>query len=206
MHAIYSLSLGYLLGSLSPAALLSKLKNVNLKEEGTKNLGATNTMLVLGKASGLIVMVFDIAKSYFSYKIARALFPQLALAGLLASIGAILGHIFPVFLKFQGGKGLAAFGGLVLAQDPMAFAMLLSFGCVLVLIFNYGVALPISAAVLFPILEYFRSDSMGIVLLAAVASGIIIAMHWSNVEKAKTGNDIHVREYLKNSFFKRKKK
>ena len=63
MQAILSLGLGYFIGSISPAALLAKLKHVNLKEEGTKNLGATNTTIVLGRAAGIFVMIFDILKS-----------------------------------------------------------------------------------------------------------------------------------------------
>lgn len=206
MQAILSIGIGYFLGSLSPAALVSKLKNVNLKEEGTGNLGATNTILTIGKAAGFFVMFFDILKSFFSYKLAKALFPQLLAAGLLAGIGAILGHCFPIFLHFDGGKGLAAFGGLVLAHDPKVFVCLLCFGILMVLITNFGVALTISAAVLFPIVEYFRSDDISLVILCAAASGFIIYKHLDNVEKARNDNDIHVRSYLKNVFFKRKKK
>ena len=70
MEAIISLALGYLIGCISPAAWISKKKHINLKEEGTKNLGATNTAIVMGRAAGIFVMVFDIAKSFLSAKIA----------------------------------------------------------------------------------------------------------------------------------------
>lgn len=206
MQAFLSLCLGYFFGTLSPAALVSKLHHVNLKEEGTGNLGATNTILVIGKAAGFFVMSFDIAKSFLAYKLAKYLFPQLMSAGLLAGIGAILGHCFPVFLNFKGGKGLAAFGGLVLAHDPAAFVGLLLFGILMVLIVNFGVALTVSAATLFPVVEYFRSDDLIQVLLCAAASIFILYMHLGNIEKAKNDNDIHVRDYLKNVFFKRKEK
>ena len=99
MQTIISLALGYFIGCISPAAFVSKKKNVDLKQEGTKNLGATNTALVLGKKAGYFVLFFDMLKSIFSYKLARILFPHLAVAGIIASIGVILGHCFPVFMK-----------------------------------------------------------------------------------------------------------
>ena len=188
MNAILSLGLGYLIGCINPAAWISKKKNVDLKQEGTKNLGATNTALVLGKKAGYFVLFFDMLKSVFSYKIAKFLFPQLMVAGLIAGIGVILGHCFPVTMGFQGGKGLAAFGGLVLVHDPLVFAVLLSLGIVIAFLMDYGVYLAISAAVLFP-----------------VASGIILIMHRSNLRRAITGEDpIHVRNGLKRIFGKEK--
>ena len=107
MSAIISLGLGYCMGCINPAHWIAEKKHVNLKEEGTGNLGATNTAFVLGKKAGIFVMLFDIFKSLLSYKIAKWLFPKLLIAGILASIGCILGHCFPVTMHFQGGKGLA---------------------------------------------------------------------------------------------------
>ena len=96
MTVVASLGLGYLIGCIQPAALISKARHVNLRKEGTGNLGATNTAFVLGKKAGIFVLVFDIFKSFFSYKLARILFPHLRLAGLVSGIGVILGHCFPV--------------------------------------------------------------------------------------------------------------
>ena len=155
MEAIFSLGIGYLIGSLSPAAVLAKIKHVNLKEEGTKNLGATNTAYVLGKKAGYFVLVFDILKSYFSFKIAKWLFPKLLIAGILASIGCILGHCFPVTMHFQGGKGLAAFGGLILAYRPWMFLTIITVGITLMFVCNTGVIAPFMGCLLFPALTYF---------------------------------------------------
>ena len=106
MSAILSMGLGYLFGCLNPATWVGRKKHVDLSKTGTKNLGATNTALVLGKKAGYFVLVFDMFKSIFSYRLAKLLFPQLRLAGLIAGIGTILGHCFPVFMNFKGGKGL----------------------------------------------------------------------------------------------------
>lgn len=204
MGAVLSLILGYVVGCISPAAWVSHKKNVDLKQEGTKNLGATNTALVLGRKAGYFVLVFDMMKSFFSYKLAKWLFPHLMVAGLIAGIGVILGHCFPVTMRFQGGMGLAAFGGLVLAHDPVQFAVLLTLGIVLAFALNYGVYLAVSAAALFPFFSYYRSGSPSVFGATAMAGGIIIYMHRGNLRRAINGTDpIHTRDGLKKIFGKK---
>lgn len=198
MKALLSLVMGYFIGCISPAKWVSKRHHVDLKEEGTGNLGATNTALVLGKAAGLFVMVVDMGKSFFSYKLARWLFPQLAIAGLIACVGVILGHCFPVFLDFQGGKGLAAFGGMILAYSGKVFFTILVPGLVLMAILDTGVAMPMVAGALFPIMVYRRSASTAMALTAAAASGIIVFVHRDNLKRALEGNDVvGVRDFFR---------
>lgn len=193
MNAVFSLVIGYFIGCISPAKLISQRKNVNLKKTGTGNLGATNTALVLGKKAGYFVLFFDIFKSFFAYKLARALFPQLEVAGILAGIGVILGHAFPVFLQFQGGKGLASFGGLILAHDPVQFAALLAIGIAVALIMDYGVYLAITAASIFPFFSYYRSGSVAVLLTTGFASALVLGLHAGNFRRALRREDpIHI--------------
>lgn len=201
MKILGSLLLGYLLGSVNPAAILSAVKDANLRNRGTKNLGASNVLLVMGKKYGVLVMLFDIAKSWFSAKLAKWLFPQLALAGLLASLGAVIGHVFPFYMHFRGGKGLAAFGGMVLAYDLPMFLFLLTVCLLLMLLVNHSYAMPMSAAVLFPILALLHSQSLWVFLLTAAASAIIIVKHWSNIEKGKSGQEKPIRDFIKENLF-----
>lgn len=201
MKALLSLIMGYFIGCINPAKMISKRKHVDLKESGTGNLGATNTALVLGRKAGYVVLTFDMVKSILSYKLAKLLFPQLAVAGIIACIGVILGHCFPVFMNFQGGKGLAAFGGLVLAHDPLIFVVLLTLGIIAAFVLDYGVYLAVSAATLFPIFSYIRSGSIPVLATASVSSGIILAVHRRNLHRAITGEDpIHTRDGFKKIF------
>lgn len=204
MSAILSLGMGYLIGCISPSAWISKKKNVDLTKEGTKNLGATNTALVLGKAAGIFVMVFDMGKSIFSYKLARYLFPQLAIAGILACIGAIIGHCFPVFMNFHGGKGLAAFGGLVLVYSPRIFLSIVIPGVILMTILNTGVAVPMLASVMFPVMVYLDSGNLDEVLAVIVACVIIVIMHWENLKRAWDRKDVvNTRQFFQKVFQKK---
>lgn len=203
MSAILSLGLGYLLGCISPAMLVANRKHINLKEEGTGNLGATNTAFVLGKKSGVFVLVFDIMKSFLSYKMAQYLFPKLIIAGILAGIGCILGHCFPVTMQFQGGKGLAAFGGLILAYRPWMFAVIVVTGILLMFICNTGVVAPFMGCILFPVMVYATGDSLPETIAIAVASAIIFCTHLSNFKMAKRREDVvNTKDFVEKVFGK----
>ena len=201
MQAILSLGLGYFIGCINPAAWVGKKKHVDLTQEGTGNLGATNTALVLGRKAGYFVLLFDMLKSIFSYKVAKFLFPKLAVAGLIAGIGVLLGDCFPATMHFVGGKGLASFGGLVLAHDPLLFVVLLSLGIIMAFAMNYGVYLAVTAALLFPIASFLRTGDYMDLLLTALAGGLIFVMHLGNLKRAVTHEDpIRVRSGLKKIF------
>ena len=202
MNAILSLCMGYFIGCISPAKLISRRRKVDLKQTGTGNLGATNTALVLGKKAGILVLVFDIFKSFAAAKLAKLMFPRLLAAGLISSIGVLLGHCFPVFLRFQGGKALASYGGLILAYDPRIFIVLLTLGTILCFRFNYGVLMALTAGVLFPVAVAITGGGWAEVLLAAFAGGFILFMHRDNFQKTREKRDITVSEFFKKQFHK----
>lgn len=199
---IFCILIGYVLGALNPAAWLSWYKQTNLRERGTGNFGATNTLLVFGKGWALFVMLFDILKAYIAVKLAQKLFPALMVAGLLAGSFAVVGHVFPFYLDFKGGKGLAAFAGLVLGVDHTLFLLLAAISITLMLIINYSVAMPMSAGALFPILYGLHTGNMTAFLIATAVSILIICKHFSNIEKARNGEDVKIREYIKTKLFR----
>ena len=196
MRFLISLVIGYLLGAVNPAAILGKVNKLNLRELGSKNLGASNVLLTMGKGYGLLVMVLDIGKAYLSAKIAHWMFPKLAIAGMAAALGAILGHIWPWYMQFKGGKGLAAFGGMVLYYNPWMFAALLTLVAILVVIVNYSYVAPMTAAVLFPILVILSGADFPTVLIAIAASALIAWRHWSNIGRAKRGEEVKIRDIV----------
>ncbi len=194
---IFTAFVGYLFGSLNPAALLSKIKGKDLREVGTKNLGATNTTLVLGKGFGAAVLAFDILKAFLPYKFFQFIFPSNNFIGMVAGVFAVVGHIFPFYLGFHGGKGLASFGGLVLAYSPSLFLVMLLTATALMVIVNYSVAMPIYAGIIFPIAVAVREESIFAFVLALSVSLLLIIKFLPNLKRAKKGEDIKIREYLK---------
>ncbi|MBQ8398428.1 MAG: glycerol-3-phosphate acyltransferase [Clostridia bacterium] len=201
MKILFCMLSGYLLGSLSPAALIAKIKKKNLKESGTGNLGAMNTMLIIGKKFGALVMLLDILKAICAYKLGQALFPLWSLSGLVAGGAAVAGHIFPFYLKFKGGKGLAPFAGVMLAYDPLQFVVIFVFAIVLMLIVNYTYVVPFSACALFPIGSAVTSGSLGVFVVTALISLLVLFKHAGNRTRARAGEDLPVRNYIKNNLF-----
>ncbi|MBE6572858.1 MAG: glycerol-3-phosphate acyltransferase [Ruminococcaceae bacterium] len=197
--------LGYLLGSVSPAALISKLKKVDLRKEGTGNLGATNTLMVIGKLYGIFVMVFDITKAVLAVKLAALAFPGIICAPLIAGASTVIGHMFPFYMKFKGGKGLASYGGMVLAFDPLIFIMLLVLCLVIMVIINYGVALTLSAACIFPILTGLRHKDLSLTLISTAISLLLIIKHIPVIRRVARGEDIKARVFMKKFLFSKRK-
>ena len=147
---------------------------------------ATNTALVLGPRSGIVVLVSDIMKSILSAKVSCVLFPDLLHAGMIACIGCMLGHCFPVFMHFEGGKGVAVYGGMVLLYNPWFAVPIILLGTLSIIILNTGVAAPLSASVLFVMQG---SDRISL-LLAIVASMLLVFMHRDNLRRAIGKKDV----------------
>ena len=203
MEVFFSLILGYAFGCLNPAAWMGKRNHINLKEEGTGNLGATNTTMVLGRKAGAFVLIFDVAKSFIAARLARWLFPHLAVSGMLASIGVILGHCFPITMHFSGGKGLAAFGGMMLAYNPVVFVIVVLSGIGIMVLLDIGVAAPLLGTVMFPLLAYLFSHDIPTTACAVIASMIILCTHLDNVHKTREHSDMKVKNYFRDILFKK---
>lgn len=202
LKVVASVLIGYFLGTLSPAALVSRFKNMNLRNKGTGNLGAMNVMLNMGKRYAALVMLFDIAKAFAAVKLVTFIFSNFML-GLVAGVSSIIGHIFPIYMHFKGGKGLACFAGLILAFDPLMFLILLTLTVILVLIVNYTFAMPYSAGILFPVLVLVKSGDIIYFILTAIASALIMYKHYENIVKARKGSDVKVRQYIRTKLFKK---
>ena len=203
MKITFCILIGYLLGSLNPAALISRLKHKSLRNVGTGNLGATNTALVFGKKLGALVMIFDIAKAYLSVWCARWIAPEYEWLAMLTGAFAVLGHCFPFYLKFKGGKGLAAFGGLVLAYDPLLFLILLITGVALVVITNCGTALAYFAAVFFPAFVCVTDRNVPNKVISVILSIFLMVIFIPNLLRALSGKDSKPRDFIKEHLHKK---
>ncbi len=113
--------IGYLLGCINMAWLISKSKGIDIKSVGSNNAGASNVFISVGKPQGVAVGAFDILKGFCAAEFISLVFPENADAAVLAGAMAVIGHIYPFWMKFSGGKGLAPFMGLVLFVDWRIF-------------------------------------------------------------------------------------
>ncbi len=196
MYYLCCAGIGYLLGSVSPSYILGKIKKVDLRSSGTKNLGASNTFMHFGRFWGAFVMLFDILKAFVAVKVCQFLFHELAFAGLVAGSASVLGHNYPFYLKFKGGKGLASYGGFILGVSPPLFLMLLVSCVVLAFIFNYGCTIALSAAVLFPILVGIKFGSAIAFIITAVCSVSLFYKHTENLRRIRAGEETKFRAFI----------
>ena len=105
---------GYLFGCFNLAYIISKVKKVDLQNTGSKNLGVSNTFITVGKGFGVLVGACDIFKCTIVILLAKAIFPDIGYLPYIAGIACVIGHMFPFYLKFKGGKGFASFLGMSL--------------------------------------------------------------------------------------------
>lgn len=128
MERIICIAIGYVFGLFQTAFIYGKLHGIDIRQYGSGNAGTTNTLRVLGTKAGLIVLLGDILKCIFAIVICGAIFDashpeEIYLLKLYAAAGAILGHNFPFYLNFKGGKGIAATAGLILSFHPAFIPM-----------------------------------------------------------------------------------
>lgn len=135
MERIICLAIGYILGNFQTAYFYGKAHGIDIRKHGSGNAGTTNTLRVFGTKAGLIVLVGDIIKCILAIVLSRVFFGEshpdmIYLLSMYAAAGAILGHNFPFWLGFKGGKGIAATAGLILAFHPyfLPVGVLLFFG------------------------------------------------------------------------------
>ncbi|MBR1691913.1 MAG: glycerol-3-phosphate 1-O-acyltransferase PlsY [Lachnospiraceae bacterium] len=122
MERVVCLAIGYVFGMFQTAFIYGKMNGIDIREHGSGNSGTTNALRVLGKKAGAIVLFGDVMKTVLAILLARFLYRSMGpemmkLLSLYAGAGAILGHNFPFYLNFKGGKGIAATAGLITAFD-----------------------------------------------------------------------------------------
>lgn len=185
--------IGYLLGSSSMSYYISKLKKIEIRDKGSKNLGASNTMMVLGWKYGLLVGIHDIGKSILAVVLAKHFFPDLELVGFLAGVASVLGHIYPFYLKFKGGKGFASYFGMTLALN-WKLALIIALAVVLVtLITDYivvGTTLTITTV---PIFYGIVTRGFVVPLILLIATLVIAYKHRMNYVRIYKGTEIGLR-------------
>ena len=184
--------LGYLLGSLSPSFLIGKLRGYDVRKSGSGNAGASNTIILVGKLAGFIVALLDILKAACSWWLCAAMFPQLRLAGYVAGVSAILGHMFPVWLRFQGGKGLACLGGVVIACDWRSVLLLLAIALGIALVTRYVAIATVSMSLIWPVYHGLTTGFwLGAAVLLIPALPIFLR-HIPNFRRIRRGEELRM--------------
>jgi glycerol-3-phosphate acyltransferase PlsY len=191
MSYLLSAVMGYLVGTINPAFILAKLHGFDIREKGSRNAGASNALLLFGKARGILCAAFDIAKAAFIIWLTGYIFDPINTFAVTAT-GCVLGHIFPFYMRFKGGKGLACIGGMILAYDIRVFGIMLAAELVIVLTTQYICFVPITASVAFPVVYgVMERDVRGALLLVLVAA-VVFCKHLINLKRIRIGREARI--------------
>jgi len=193
MGYLIVIAAAYLLGCSNMAFYLSKIKKVDLRAGGSGNLGASNAMILMGWPAGIATGLHDVGKATLAVILARIVFAQLPYIGAVAGVACVLGHMFPFFLRFRGGKGFAAYVGMVLGLN-WKFALALMVLIVLVtVITDYIVVGTVTTTVLTPIWMGLAQRSLITALILCVATAVILYKHRENFVRLVNGTEIGLR-------------
>lgn len=181
----------YFVGTFNPSYFVSKIKGFDIREAGSGNAGGSNALITMGKRIGAICMILDIIKAFVVVSLSSKVFlPDEPLAVPVSTTFVILGHMYPFYMGFKGGKGLACLGGSLLAYSPLIAMIFLAIELVLVFVVDYIVVVPLTVSVAFPIVYYFRGGEVSGVLIMLIAVVAMLHKHRENLSRIKAGKEV----------------
>ena len=184
--------LAYVVGSIPFGVVVGKVfYGVDVREHGSGNVGTTNVFRVLGKRAGIAVMICDILKGYIPAAIAAALFhPWFAI---FIAAAPVVGHIYSIFLKGRGGKGIATGAGVVLALVPLAFAIIFATWLVLIVLTRYVSVASLVAALMVPVLTIAFREPLPYEIAGVLVAILVWWAHRGNIQRLLAGEESRVR-------------
>ena len=189
----------YLIGSISFSVIISKkMAGFDVREKGSKNAGSTNVLRTVGKKAAAITLVCDILKGVIAIliafivgKIAKDINPALLVQ--IAAICVVVGHTFPIFFKFKGGKGVATSLGIILLLNWQIGLICLVFALILMILTRMVSLGSISAAILFPVLTIFITENYLVpgnyIVFGIILAAFVVYNHRANVKRILTGTE-----------------
>jgi glycerol-3-phosphate acyltransferase PlsY len=210
MTLLFVLLTAYFLGSIPTAVWVGRsFKGIDIREHGSKNAGATNTFRVLGKRYGWLVLLIDVAKGTVAaclpYFLAKTAFSgykdEFLILQLVGGFTAVVGHVFPIFAQFRGGKGVATSLGIVIGINPPAAAICLSIFLVVFITSRYVSLGAMISALCFPIVSYFfiHDDTRIMIIFTIVLGTLVIWAHRKNIERLWHGTENRMNLFAKKS-------
>jgi glycerol-3-phosphate acyltransferase PlsY len=191
----------YFLGTIPFGLLISRARGIDIRQHGSGNIGATNVWRVLGKKWGLLTFFCDAAKGWLAvwaglrWAVADpGVLGDASLAGIVAALGCIVGHSFPVWLGFKGGKGVATSLGVLVGMMPLASAIVLGVWLVVFLLWRYVSLASIAAALALPtvvlaLLSSGRLSGQANLYFACVAGALVVRRHRENITRLLQGTE-----------------
>ena len=196
MAYLVVIAAAYLLGCSNLALYISKIKKVDIRTGGSGNLGASNATVMLGWRAGIAVALHDIGKSALAVMIARMVFPEVPYIGAVAGVASVLGHIFPFYLKFKGGKGFASYMGMTLALNWKLALVIMALVLLVTVLTDYIVVGTTLTIVSVPMYLGFAEQSLLLALILCIGTVVILYKHRMNYVRMYKGTEIGLRSAM----------
>jgi acyl phosphate:glycerol-3-phosphate acyltransferase len=199
------LVLAYLIGSIPTAVWVSKrVYGIDIREHGSGNAGATNTFRILGAKAGSGVMFADMLKGFLAVKLSLlSAYPwygtEITNLQIFLGLAAVLGHIFPIWADFRGGKGIATLFGMILSIQPLVALSLVGVFLAILFLTRYVSLSSITASVAFPvlILFIFKAPELSYRVFAIATACLVVLTHYKNISRLLNGNESKVPLFKK---------
>jgi glycerol-3-phosphate acyltransferase PlsY len=196
MNLFLVIIVSYLLGSIPFSHIFPRIKGKDVRQGGTKNVGATNALVVAGPLFGALALAGDIGKGYLAAWLAlQYVGTPWALA--FAGIAAVIGHDFSIFLKFKGGKGIATTGGIYLAIDPIFAIILLLIWILIILVTRYFILSTIVALAGVPVMYFVLGKRIEYITFAVLALLLALYTHRNDIIRFVTGKELRTSQSVK---------
>ena len=199
MSIVLAIILAYLIGSIPTSVWIGRIFfGIDVRTQGSGNAGATNTIRVLGVKAGIPVLIIDIFKGWLAVYIAHFFepsgdsFPDLVDLKIMLAAAAVIGHIFPIYVGFKGGKGVATLLGIGFALYPLAAGIALVIFIIVISLSGYVSLGSIIAAVTFPVVELFilgHTEYRSLIILAVAVAVFIPLTHRKNIQRLIHGEE-----------------
>ena len=197
MGYVFAVLVGYLLGSSNLAYYLSLARKADLTSAGTGNLGASNAVVLLGWKAGVAVAIHDAGKALLSVVLARILFPDLPHIGAVAGVASVLGHIFPFYLKFKGGKGFASYIGMTIALNWKLALIILAVVVLVTVLTDYIVVGTTTTIIAVPVSLGILERNAALPLILLIATAVILYKHRENYPRIWNGTELGLRSAIR---------
>ncbi len=202
---IVCLLCGYGFGCISTGYIVGKMNHVDIREYGSGNIGTTNTLRTLGKKAGAITYIGDVLKAMVPMLLARlVIFKELSYAdllGLYVGLGVAIGHNFPFWLHFKGGKGIAVTSGVMAAHDPLAIPLYLVSFVISVAVTKYVSVGSLVIVTLFPVwiavMDHNKPHFVHTLIVSIVFTALAFLRHRQNLIRLKNGNENKIGQKVK---------
>lgn len=184
--------LSYFIGAIPFGLVIGRFAGLDIRQHGSKNIGATNVSRTLGKKLGFVTLLLDVTKGFLPMSLASWLMTGSTAAELVicsCGIAAVIGHMFPVYLSFKGGKGVATGLGVFLFLSPAAIGISLLLFVAVVAFSGYVSAGSLLASGLFPLWLLFLGETGLVIVTAAVVAVLIWVKHYENIGRLLRGQE-----------------